>query len=180
MALSAAQRYVYYRDLNGMSSIEAIRGINPFWEGDYATVYFSFVPPNGEAYTKNDIYLFGQLTNYNFTDSLKMIFNPENKKYETHLFMKQGYYDYTYLSVDKNNPAIYSELDGNYYETENHRVLSALHLILRNSLHGNFVFNYQLSYCYFYLSNCLKFSLMLQKSVDLFSLFIYFMYCILL
>ena len=115
----STQKYVYYRDLNGMSSIEAIRGINPFYEGDYATVYFSFVPPNGEAYTKNDIYLFGQLTDYNFTDSLKMIFNPENKKYETHLFMKQGYYDYTYMSVDKNNPAVYSELDGNYYETEN-------------------------------------------------------------
>lgn len=115
----AAQKYVYYRDLNGMSSIEAIRGINPFYEGDYATVYFSFVPPNGEAYTKNDIYLFGQLTDYNFTDSLKMIFNPESKKYETHLFMKQGYYDYTYMSVDKNKPGVYSELDGNYYETEN-------------------------------------------------------------
>ena len=48
-----------------------------------------------------------------------MIFNPENKKYETHLFMKQGYYDYTYMSVDKNNPRVYSQLDGNYYETEN-------------------------------------------------------------
>jgi hypothetical protein len=115
----AAQKYVYYRDLNGMSSIEAIRGVNPFYEGDYATVYFSFVPPNGEAYPKKDIYLFGQLTDYNFTDSLKMIFNPENKKYETHLFMKQGYYDYTYMSVDKNNPRVYSQLDGNYYETEN-------------------------------------------------------------
>jgi hypothetical protein len=115
----AAQKYVYYRDLNGMSSIEAIRGVNPFYEGDYATVYFSFVPPNGEAYPKKDLYLFGQLTDYNFTDSLKMIFNPENKKYETHLFMKQGYYDYTYMSVDKNNPRVYSQLDGNYYETEN-------------------------------------------------------------
>ncbi|MEO8943904.1 MAG: DUF5103 domain-containing protein [Ginsengibacter sp.] len=115
----ADQKYVYYRDLNGMSSIEAIRGINPFYEGDYATVYFTFIPPNGEAYTKNDIFLFGQLTDYNLTDSLKMIFNPETKRYETHLFMKQGYYDYTYLSVDQKNPAVYSELDGNYYETEN-------------------------------------------------------------
>ncbi|MDP4284269.1 MAG: DUF5103 domain-containing protein [Bacteroidota bacterium] len=112
-------RYVYYHDNNGMSIIEAIRGINPFWEGDYATVYFSFVPPNGIAYTDKNIYLFGQLTNYNLTDSLKMTFNPEKGKYETHLFMKQGYYDYTYLAVDKNNPAIRNELDGNYYETEN-------------------------------------------------------------
>jgi len=115
----ANQRYVYYRDLNGMSTIEAIRGINPFYEGDYATVYFSFVPPNGEAYTNKDIYLFGQLTDYDFTDSTKMIFNPQEKKYETHLLMKQGYYDYTYMAVDKNNPAVYSELDGDYFETEN-------------------------------------------------------------
>ena len=54
----SAQRYVYYRDLNGMYSMEAIRGINPFWEADYATVYFSFVPPNGAAYTnKTSIFL---------------------------------------------------------------------------------------------------------------------------
>jgi len=115
----ADEKYVYYHDLNGMSSIEAIRGINPFYEGDYATVYFSFVPPNGQPYPNKNIYLFGQLTDYNFTDSLKMIFNPIEKKYETHLFMKQGYYDYTYLAVDNNNPDVYSELDGNYYETEN-------------------------------------------------------------
>ena len=115
----AAQKYVYYRDLNGMSSIEAIRGLNPFWEGDYATVYFSFVPPNGVAYTNKDIYLFGQLTDYCFTDSVKMTFNPDKGKYETHLFMKQGYYDYTYVAVDKKDPSIHMELDGDYFEAEN-------------------------------------------------------------
>lgn len=114
-----AQRYVYYRDFNGMYSIEAIRGINPFWEADYATVYFTFVPPNGTAYPNRDVYLFGQLTNYNYADSLRMDFNPQKGVYETHLFMKQGYYDYTYVGVDKTNPSIKSEFDGNYYETEN-------------------------------------------------------------
>ena len=113
------QRYVYYKDYNGMYTVSAIRGINPFWEADYATVHFSFVPPNGEPYTNKDIYLFGQLTNYNYADSLKMIFNPEKHAYETHLLLKQGYYDYTYVAVDQNNPASRSELDGNYYETEN-------------------------------------------------------------
>ncbi|MEO6135133.1 MAG: DUF5103 domain-containing protein [Ginsengibacter sp.] len=115
----SAQRYVYYRDLNGMYNTEAIRGINPFWESDYATVHFNFVPPNNVAYTNKDIYLFGQLTNYSLTDSVKMIFNADKGKYETKLFLKQGYYDYTYLAVDKNNSSVYSELDGNNYETEN-------------------------------------------------------------
>ncbi len=113
------QRYVYYRDFNGMYSVEAIRGLNPFWEADYATVHFTFVPPNGATYSKQNIYLFGQLTNYNYADSLQMIFNPEKGVYETHLFMKQGYYDYTYIGVDKNNPSIKNEFEGNYYETEN-------------------------------------------------------------
>jgi hypothetical protein len=115
----AAQQYVYYKDLNGMSSIEANRGINPYWEGDYATVYFSYMPPNGAAYTNNDIYLFGQLTNYSLADSLKMTYNPDKGIYETHLFLKQGYYDYTYLAVDKNDKSLQSQLDGNYFETEN-------------------------------------------------------------
>jgi hypothetical protein len=115
----AEQRYMYYRDLNGMSTIEAIRGINPFWEGDYATVNFSFVPPFNKPYNDKDIFLFGQLTNYGLADSLKMNFNNEKGIYETHLLVKQGYYDYTYLLADKRNRNIHSELDGNYYETEN-------------------------------------------------------------
>jgi hypothetical protein len=115
----STQRYVYYKDLNGMSSIEAVRGINPSYEGDYATVYFSFVPPNNQPYPEKDVYLFGQLTNYNYVDSLKMQFNPEKSDYETHLLLKQGYYDYTYIAVDKNNPSIKTQLDGDYFETEN-------------------------------------------------------------
>ncbi|HEY5368090.1 MAG TPA: DUF5103 domain-containing protein [Hanamia sp.] len=111
--------YIFYNDLNGAYSIQSVRGTNPFWEADYATVYFSFVPPDGIAYKDKDIYLFGQLTSYGLIDSLKMIFNPGKGKYETHLFLKQGYYNYTYMAVDKNNPAVYSELDGSFFETEN-------------------------------------------------------------
>ena len=39
--------------------------------------------------------------------------------YETNVLLKQGYYNYTYLLVDKNNPAVRSTVEGNYYETEN-------------------------------------------------------------
>jgi len=113
------QPYIYYHDLNGMYVSPSLRGLNPYWEGDYATVYFSLAPPNGVAYTNKDIYLYGALTNYNYTDSLKMNFNADKGIYETHLLLKQGFYDYTYMAVDKNDPQIRNELDGNYYETEN-------------------------------------------------------------
>lgn len=115
----SSQRYVYYQDMNGMSSIEAIRGVNPYYEGDYATVNFSFAPPNGQPYTNKDIYLFGQLSNYNYIDSLKMIYNPEKLVYQTHLLLKQGYYDYTYIAVDKNNFSDRTQMDGDNFEAEN-------------------------------------------------------------
>lgn len=111
--------YVNYHDYNGRYLYTNARGVNPYVEADYGTVYFSFVPPGGTSYADKDIYLFGQLTNYNLVDSIKMVFNPEKGVYQTHLLLKEGFYDYTYLAVDKNNPAIHSELDGNYFETEN-------------------------------------------------------------
>jgi hypothetical protein len=115
----ASERYVYYRDINGLYSVETTQSINPFWQSDYATVHFSFLPPDSTAYPDKDVYLFGQLTNYAFTDSTKMLFNPEKGVYETDLFLKQGYYSYTYVLADKNNFANRVEVDGNYFEAEN-------------------------------------------------------------
>jgi hypothetical protein len=115
----STERYVYYRDINGMYSVETTQSINPFWQSDYASVHFTFLPPDSTAYRDKDIYLFGQLTNYAFTDSTKMQFNAAKGVYETHLFLKQGYYNYTYIVVDKNNFANRQEVDGNYFEAEN-------------------------------------------------------------
>lgn len=113
------QRYIYYADFNGLYSMEATRGINPYWEADYARVNFTFVPPDGKEYTNEDVYLFGQLTNYNLTDSLRLQYDPANGIYKTHLFLKQGYYDYTYLVVNRLDPSIRYQIDGDYFETEN-------------------------------------------------------------
>jgi len=35
------------------------------------------------------------------------------------LFLKQGYYNYGYMLVDKKDPSLHMELDGNNWETEN-------------------------------------------------------------
>jgi hypothetical protein len=43
----------------------------------------------------------------------------ENGKYETVANLKQGYYNYTYISVNKNDPNDRIALEGNYWETEN-------------------------------------------------------------
>ncbi|MBX2920511.1 MAG: DUF5103 domain-containing protein [Ferruginibacter sp.] len=115
----SGQRYVYFKDLNGMYLIETYETINPYWQGDFATVYFSLATPDGKPYADKDIYLAGQLTNYEFNDKTKMTFNEAKGVYEVTAFLKQGYYNYTYIAVDKNNPAQKRDLEGDYWETEN-------------------------------------------------------------
>ena len=114
-----AQKYVYYRDLNGMYSSETYETINQYWQADYATVHFSLAPPGGTPYNGKDIYLAGQLTNYEMNDKTKMVFNESKGIYEGSLLLKQGYYNYTYIAVNQNNPATRADLEGNYWETEN-------------------------------------------------------------
>jgi hypothetical protein len=114
-----AQRYVYYQDLNGLYQATTYETINPYWQGDYATVHFSYVSPSQAAYPGKDLYLIGQLTDYQLSDANKMNFNDTKGIYEGTQFLKQGYYDYSYLLVDKEDPAQRVELEGNYWETEN-------------------------------------------------------------
>jgi hypothetical protein len=113
------QRYVYFPDYNGMYQVTTYESINPLWQGDYATVFFSFAPPNGEAYAKKDLYLGSAFTGYELSDKWKMKFNEETRMYETTAFLKQGYYNYAYYLTDQGRTDQKQALEGNYWETEN-------------------------------------------------------------
>jgi len=114
-----AQRYIYYPDLDGKYLVTTYESINPYWQGDYAKIHFNFVTPSQTPYVGKDLYLIGQLTDYNLTDKNKMQFNTEKGKYENTQYLKQGYYSYSYMLVDKSNTSKRSYLEGNYWETEN-------------------------------------------------------------
>ena len=113
----STQKYVYYQDQNGLYQVLSYENINPYWQADYATVNFSFVPPNNLPYSGKDLYLFGQLTDYKLNDQSKMTFNATTGQYEGSLFLKQGYYDYAYMLTDHLNQNVL--LEGNNWETEN-------------------------------------------------------------
>jgi hypothetical protein len=117
----SAQVYVYYRDLNGSYSIETYESINPFWQGDYAQVHFTYFPPENRPLAGNDLYLFGELTNYAADTSGLMHFNPDRGAYEKTLFLKQGFYNYAYVTQPHNGHGFpdFGLVEGNYYGTEN-------------------------------------------------------------
>jgi hypothetical protein len=116
------QRFNFFRDANGQYSIQTTDNINPYWQGDYATVHFSFVPPNNMPVNGRDYYITGQLTGYVYNDKTRMEFNKEKGAYEVDLFLKQGYYDYSYVTMDPRSakpvPA-FDFTEGNYWESEN-------------------------------------------------------------
>ncbi len=114
-----AERYIYFADLDGMFLVTTTENINPYWQTDFATVHFTLATPTAQPFAGKDIYLAGQLTDYAFTDKTKMVFNPARGAYEVTAFLKTGYYNYTYIAVDKNNPQDRTDLEGNYWETEN-------------------------------------------------------------
>ena len=115
----STQRYVYYPDYNSSYNIVTYESINPFWQGDYATVKFSFAAPGGKPFTGKNIYLAGQFTGFEPSDKFKMRFNESTGLYEASVFMKQGYYAYTYLLEDEKGLDYTNILEGNYWETEN-------------------------------------------------------------
>ncbi len=119
----ANKSYIYYRDQNGLFSIENMDNNNPYWQGDYANVHFTYVPPGNKPFEGKSIYLFGELSNYLTDESSKMSFNEEKNIYEKTLFLKQGFYNYSYkISQDKeikDQKKTFFNADGDYWATEN-------------------------------------------------------------
>jgi hypothetical protein len=116
-------RYVTYVDLNGMYEVRAIDVNNPWWQGDYAKVHFTFVPQNLNEFANKNVYLIGELATGNCDNAeCRMDYNPDKKIYEKTLLLKQGYYYYTYVTKalnEKTNATETADTEGNYSETEN-------------------------------------------------------------
>jgi hypothetical protein len=115
------QIYVYYRDLNGSYTIETMESLNPMWQTDYGAVHFTYVPPGNKAFEGRDVHIFGELTDYATGGKGKMEWNEEAHAYEKTLYLKQGFYNYSYVTMPIDKPGMpdYSSTEGNYWATEN-------------------------------------------------------------
>ncbi|MCW3087328.1 MAG: hypothetical protein JWQ78_714, partial [Sediminibacterium sp.] len=127
----------FFRDRNGWDGINTTESVNPWWQGDYANVHFTFAPANNQPFAGKNVYLMGEMTGNQVGDTSKMEYDALRGVYIKTLFLKQGYYSYTYVTKDIRNPSPHADAsltDGNYWETENeytvlfyHRPFSARH-----------------------------------------------------
>lgn len=120
-ATRSSQVYVYLRDYNGSYTIESLDNVNPFWQAEYANVHFSYAPPSNQPFEGRDVYVFGELTEWATNGNGKMTFNKDKGVYEANLFLKQGYYNYMYVTLPTDKPGYpdFSVTEGNYWGTEN-------------------------------------------------------------
>lgn len=117
-------QYFYFRDLNGAFVNETVERINPYWNADYADVHFRFVPPGGQPFRGQDLYVFGEITGYGKNEGAKMTFDPTSGAYATTIALKQGYYDYVYATRDPSTGAFSTEwTESDRWETENEYVV---------------------------------------------------------
>ncbi|MBK0378352.1 type IX secretion system plug protein [Mucilaginibacter segetis] len=109
--------YILLYDNDGKFFIINQDGNDPRVDADYAHVYFTLAANKPE--TQGTPYIVGQFNDYKLDENSRMQYDAAGRFY-THLFLKQGVYDYQYVWVDNaTQRASDTALEGNYFETEN-------------------------------------------------------------
>jgi len=109
--------YSYNPDINGQFVIRNIEATNPKTEADYAMMYFSL--KTGKEIENKEVYVYGAFNNFNLTEENKMNFDPLTNQYNVNFLLKQGFYNYTFVTKSAENLISESEIRGDFSQTEN-------------------------------------------------------------
>lgn len=113
----ASKPYTYNPDINGNYVVTAIDAENPSIEADYVWMHFSLLAT--EALQNKDVHVYGNFNNYVIDESTKMIYDSSHNVFKNTMLLKQGFYNYKYVVVNKNKRLDEGAITGNFYQTEN-------------------------------------------------------------
>ncbi len=113
----ANRPYTYNPDIDGNFLITSIDADNPDIEADYVWIHFSLLPD--AAFKGKSIYVYGNYNNYALNDSNKMVYDDYDNVYKCAILLKQGFYNYKYVVVEKDGSLNEGAVSGNFYQTEN-------------------------------------------------------------
>ncbi|MBT8244909.1 MAG: DUF5103 domain-containing protein [Winogradskyella sp.] len=108
--------YTWNPDINGNFLINAVSVDNLDTQTDYTLVHFRL---REEEFADKDVHVFGNFNNFAVEDMTRMIYNRENGDYECVLKLKQGFYNYKFVTVDTNGTINEGTISGNFWQTEN-------------------------------------------------------------
>ena len=110
------KKYTFNPDINGGFKVTVLDRDDPRIEADYTYVHFSL---SAKEFLNATVYVYGGFNNFSTTKENEMVFNPNKGVYEASLLMKQGFYNYKYVVIDKENTLQEGAISGNFDETEN-------------------------------------------------------------
>ena len=85
-------------------------------QADYTQVHFSL---QENKFTDKDVYIYGNFNNFSIEDMTRMTYNKERGVYEGVLTLKQGFYNYKYVTVDSDGNLNEGDISGDFWQTEN-------------------------------------------------------------
>lgn len=110
-------KYKYNPDINGQFVIRTLEANVPETEADYAMMHFTLFAD--EPFADKEVYVYGAFNNFEISEENKLFYNFEDKSYQGQILLKQGFYNYTFATVDKNKTVNTNEIMGSFFETEN-------------------------------------------------------------
>lgn len=112
------KRYYSQQDINGKRLIKRDQSNEQNREADYMLTHFTL---KRETPVENaDIYVFGELSDWQFKEDFKMEYVEVEKEYRLTTLLKQGYYNYMYATLASGEKeGDLSVIEGTHSETEN-------------------------------------------------------------
>jgi len=112
------QKYSTSTDINGKYRVNLERSEQSDIEADYVWVYFTL--PYYDQLRGKEVYIYGELTDWQLEPQNQMQYSSQREGYELRLKLKQGYYNYRYVVRDvKTGETDPTFFEGNHFETEN-------------------------------------------------------------
>ena len=118
LADRSGDHYVSDKALNGGMKVNVWDRTNKQIEADYVQV--NFMLPMKYPYLNGNVYVVGDLTQWQLDEKSRMEWQPEKRMYQLRLQLKQGYYAYQLLFVPTGErEGLTATLEGDHYETPN-------------------------------------------------------------
>jgi len=108
--------YTWNPDINGNFLINAIDVPDVDTYADYTLVHFYLLE---NEFTDRDVHVFGNFNNFEIEDMTRMTYNSEAGRYECILKLKQGFYNYKFVTADFDGNINEGAISGNFWQTEN-------------------------------------------------------------
>ncbi len=111
------QPYTLNPDINGNFIVRTLKGVDNHTDADYSWVHFSLKCL--ENLDDKEVFLSGNFNNWQLNDSNRLTYNIETGLYELVMLLKQGFYNYQFVTKNKEGFVSNYDIDGSHFQTDN-------------------------------------------------------------